>query len=148
MSNEVRQVEKVSDVIKVLRAGVDFYQDAKDDVNESRIESFFDKMVTQKQEAIEALQAFAIAEQGEKESGQSVAVNMRKLYTDIATMISSNKTHTVVSQLEEVEDRILEVIDDALEEKQPDACERELRKVRAAMQQNHDEMKALQEATD
>ncbi|MCV2883692.1 PA2169 family four-helix-bundle protein [Aestuariibacter sp. AA17] len=147
MSNQVRQVEKVSDIIKVLRAGAEFYEDAKDEVKENRIEVFFDRMADQKRQAAESLQSFSIAEQGEMETGEAVSVNMRKLYTDIVSLISTNKTHTVISQLEEVEDKILEVIDEALEEDQPDTCARALRKLRAQMQENHDEMKALQKAT-
>jgi uncharacterized protein (TIGR02284 family) len=147
MSNKVRQVKKVADVIKVLHAGVEFYSDAIQEIKNRNVKLFFVKMIGEREVAIEELQAFAIAEQGEKEQGESVAVNVRNMYTKLVGIISFDKDHTYISQLEEVEDKTLEVIDEALKEEQPEVCAEKLRNIRAAMQTCHDEMKALQEAT-
>ncbi|GAA6183384.1 MULTISPECIES: PA2169 family four-helix-bundle protein [Aliiglaciecola] len=147
MSNEVKQVNKVADVIEVLKAGADFYEESIDKATHESVKQVFARMMFEKKAAIEALQPFAIAEQGEKETGESIAVNVRNMYTKLVGFLSFDKEHTYISQLEEVEDKTLEVIDEALAEKQPDTCTLALREIRGTMQACHDEMKALQELT-
>ncbi|MBT0586674.1 PA2169 family four-helix-bundle protein [Alteromonas oceanisediminis] len=147
MSKQVRDVEDVAEIIKVLNGGIEFYQDALTKIETPNVRSMFSRMIEEKQQAIASLQPFAIAEKGEVESGTSTAVDLRNMYTNVLGMFSSDKAHTYVDELEEVEDKVLEVMDKALEEDQPAACAAELRRIRARMQQCHDEMKALQEAT-
>ncbi|GAC15713.1 PA2169 family four-helix-bundle protein [Aliiglaciecola lipolytica] len=147
MSNDVKQVNKVTDVIAVLRAGADFYEESISEAEHESVKQIFAKMMFEKKAAVEALQPFAIAEQGKKETGESIAVNVRNMYTKLAGMLSFDKEHTYVSQLEEVEDKTLEVIDEALEEDQPEVCARALNEIRSTMQACHDQMKALQELT-
>lgn len=147
MTQPVKQVEQVADIIKVLKGGIDFYEDARRKVQSHGIKTVFGRMVQSKRDAIEKLQPFAIAEQGEKETGTSFAVDARKMYTKLLSAISSDSDHTFVDQLEEVEDKTLEVIKDALEEDQPTACNQALLDVLADAQYTHSQMKTLQETT-
>ncbi len=147
MSSQTAQVENVSDVIQVMKAGIDFYEDAIEKVESSRVKQTFRKMVVNKRQAIDTLQPLAIAEQGEKETGSSFAVSSRKLYTKLAGALSSNEDHTYVKQLEEVEDKVLEVLDEALEKDQPVIAKTTLENVRTHAQKLHDEMKVLQAIT-
>ncbi len=147
MSTHTAQVEKVSDVIQVMKAGIDFYQDAIEQVESSHVKQTFKKMVVNKKAAIDALQPLAVAEQGELETGSSIAVDSRKVYTKLAGMLSSNEDHTYVNQLEEVEDKVLKVLDSALEKEQPAIAQSTLMSIRTNAQRMHDEMKALQEQT-
>jgi uncharacterized protein (TIGR02284 family) len=147
MSTHTAQVEKVSDVIQVMKAGIDFYQDAIEQVESNHVKQTFKKMVVNKKAAIDALQPLAVAEQGELETGSSIAVDSRKVYTKLAGMLSSNEDHTYVNQLEEVEDKVLKVLDSALEKEQPAIAQSTLMSIRTNAQRMHDEMKALQEQT-
>ncbi len=147
MSTHTAQVEKVSDVIQVMKAGIDFYQDAIEQVESSHVKQTFKKMVVNKKAAIDALQPLAVAEQGELETGSSIAVDSRKVYSKLAGMLSSNEDHTYVNQLEEVEDKVLKVLDSALEKEQPAIAQSTLMSIRTNAQRMHDEMKALQEQT-
>ena len=147
MSTHTAQVEKVSDVIQVMKAGIDFYQDAIEQVESNHVKQTFKKMVVNKKAAIDALQPLAVAEQGELETGSSIAVDSRKVYTKLAGMLSSNEDHTYVNQLEEVEDKVLKVLDSALENEQPTIAQSTLMSIRTNAQRMHDEMKALQEQT-
>jgi len=145
MTNQVKQVEKVTDVIQVLHAGIGFYEDAMKEVDNMSVKSTFSRMVENKEKTIAQLQPLAIAEQGDVEKGSSWAVEARKMYTKIASSISSNQDFTFVNQLEEVEDKVLEVLDEAMGADQPAAAMATLRAVKAEAQSLHDEMKALQE---
>jgi uncharacterized protein (TIGR02284 family) len=147
VSNQKTEVKKVTDVIKVLQGGIDFYQKAINEIESNNVKSMFRRMIEGKQEAIEALQPFAINQQGERETDSDWMVSTRKLYTQMIGKMSSDEEHTYIKQLEEVEDRVLEVLDEALKEDQPESCVVVLRTTRAHAQQMHDEMKALQDAT-
>ena len=147
MTNKLSTVDKVSDIIKVLNGGIEFYQDAMTKVNSSNVRNMFSRMIMEKKQAVEELQSFAVAETGDKETSTAFSVDARNMYTNILGMFTSDKDHTYIDELEEVEGKVLEVMDEALEEDQPSACAAALRKIRARMQQSHDEMKALQIAT-
>ena len=144
MTNQLKQVEKVSDVIQVLKAGADFYRDAMADIDSMSIKGTFKRMAENKEKTISTLQPLAIAEQGEKEKGTSWAVEARKMYTKFSSVVSTDRDFTYVNQLEEVEDKVLEALDEALDEDQPSSAMATLRSVRAEAQSLHDEMKALQ----
>jgi uncharacterized protein (TIGR02284 family) len=144
MTNQAKQVEKVSDVIQVLRAGAEFYKDATAEIDHSSLKATLKRMADHKVDTIAQLQPLAVAEQGETETGSSWAVEARKMYTKFASAVSSDKDYTFVNQLEEVEDKVLAALDDALEEEQPASAQIVLRTVRANAQSVHDEMKALQ----
>lgn len=147
MTNKLSTVDKVADIIKVLNGGIEFYQDAMNKVESPNVRNMFSRMIDEKRKAVEELQAFAIAEKGDKEKATAFSVDLRNMYTNVLGMFTSDKDHTYIDELEEVEDKVLEVMDEALEEDQPSACAASLRKIRARMQQCHDEMKALQIAT-
>ncbi|UJF20507.1 PA2169 family four-helix-bundle protein [Shewanella sp. OMA3-2] len=145
MLNQKTSVENVADVIQVMRAGVDFYQDAVEKVNSSSLKGTFTKMATKKAAAIQALQPLAIAEQGEIEDGNSIAVETRKIYTKFVAMFSSDEDYTYIKQLEEVEDKVLEVLDDAIAKNQQGQALLILTNIRVDAQSMHDEMKTLQQ---
>ncbi|GAC21320.1 PA2169 family four-helix-bundle protein [Paraglaciecola arctica] len=147
MLNQTTSVEKVTDVIQVMSAGVDFYHDAVEQVQDTFIKNTFIKMASKKEAAILALQPLALEEQGKTEDGSSIAVESRKMYTKFATMFTNDGDYTYVKQLEEVEDKVLKVLDDALNEEQPVHAMTILTNIRGDAQLMHDEMKALQEQT-
>ena len=149
MGNSTPQinVHHVSDIIKVLNSGIEFYRDAMEQVDREPIRGVFSDMVQTRINAVERLQPYAILEEGKREDGSSFAVQARKSYTSILGSIKSDTEHTYISQLEEVEDKTLEEIREALGKKQVDGCREALREVHDAMQRCHDRMKSLQEAT-
>lgn len=147
MRQSMSKVSKVSDVIKVLNGGIEFYEEAREKVSSVHIKHMFNRMIAAKQSAVSALQPFAVAENGEFEDDTSLAVELRSFYTKVLGGISSDKEHTYVEQLEEVEDKLLDALDDALKCEQPANCAVVLRQVKADMQVCHDEMKALQRTT-
>ncbi|MGQ8367001.1 PA2169 family four-helix-bundle protein [Glaciecola sp. 1036] len=147
MNTQRPQAQNIAEIIKVMQGGIDFYQEAQKEVDTDYVQSAFQRMIREKKKAIEDLQPFAINEQGEPEDDSHWMVDLRKHYTKLIGTFSSEEEHTYVKQLEEVEDKVLEVLDDALGKTQPTECMEVLRRIRAAAQQLHDEMKALQQAT-
>jgi uncharacterized protein (TIGR02284 family) len=147
MSNQIQYTEKVTDVIQVMKAGVEFYEEAEHKVDNDYIKATFRKMSANKKAAIEAIQPFVIANNGEREEETSLMVEARKTYTHFISTFTSNEDHIYVKQLEEVEDKVLEVLDEALEDEKVLEAKNVLTIVRADAQKMHDQMKALQEQT-
>ena len=148
MNNEIQSVKNVSGIIKVLQGGIEFYEKAKDKVDSHGAKSVFGRMISSKQDAIDKLQPFAIAQTGEMETDTDLTVDARKVLTLVAAELTSDSDHTYVSQLEEVEDKTLKVIRDALGEKQPSAVNMALMEVLASAQDTHSQMKSLQNTTE
>jgi uncharacterized protein (TIGR02284 family) len=147
MSNQALKARKIADAVKVLHGGIDFYQQAIEEIKHEQLRSVFGDMVRNKQKAIDALQPFTKNQQGENEYDSDCIVHIRQLYTKLIGKFSCNKPHTYIKQLEEVEDRVLNTLDDALAERQPPQCAIVLRTVREKAQKMHDEMKEYQEAS-
>lgn len=140
-------VKHVSDIVQVLNSGIDFYQDAKDKIDSPKLAAFFDRMINARKTVKQKLQPFAIAEEGKVEQGSAFTVEVRNVYTQIIGSMSSDKQHTYISQLEEVEDKTIEEIRTALHKKQPVDCEAALLSALSTMQACHDEMRALKRAS-
>jgi uncharacterized protein (TIGR02284 family) len=141
------EVRHVSDIVQVLNSGIDFYRDAKEKVDDKQLEQFFDRMLSARRMVKERLQPFAMQQEGKIEQGSAFTVEARKVYTKVIGAMSSDTAHTYISQLEEVEDKTLDEIKAALKDKQPAQCEAALLQSLATMQQCHDEMRNLKQAT-
>jgi uncharacterized protein (TIGR02284 family) len=147
MQTQTAQTNHISDIIKVMNGGIEFYQEATTKLDNTTYQAFFDRMISAKEEAVAELQKFAVQEDGYPESDTSNAVKARQAYTKLLSKISSDSTFTYVDQLEEVEDKVLDEIDAALEKKQAQDCEVTLQRVKVRMKECHDEMKALKVTT-
>ncbi|RBO86123.1 PA2169 family four-helix-bundle protein [Marinomonas aquiplantarum] len=146
MQTQTTQSKHIADIIQVMQGGIEFYQEAKDKLQGARYQAFFNRMIDAKREAVDDLQPFAIAEQGYAELDTDNLVKARQTYTKLMAKLSDNKAFTYVDQLEEVEDKVLDEVDTALEKPQPQSCEVTLQRVKVRMKECHDEMKALQTA--
>ena len=147
MQNQTAQAHHITDIIKVMNGGIEFYQEAKNKLDDSTYNAFFNRMIDAKEEAVEELQPFAVVQQGEVETDTDNLVKARQTYTKLMAKVSTEGTvFTYVDQLEEVEDKVLEELDLALERNQMQDCDATLRRVKVRMKECHDEMKALQVA--
>lgn len=147
MSNQSLHTEKVADVIQVMKAGVEFYEEAENKVENEFVKATFRRMSRNKKAAIEAIQPMVIVNEGKREEDTSFAVETRKAYTNFISTFSNNEDHTYVKQLEEVEDKILDILDEALEDEKTANGKQVLTIIRTDAQKMHDDMKVLQEQT-
>ena len=137
------QINHAADIIQVLNSGIEFYSEAKQQVEDQKLAQFFDRMLNARRMVKQRLQPFAVLEEGKREQGSAFSVEVRKVYTKIMSAISADTDHTYISQLEEVEDKTLEELRIALKDKQPPQYEAALLQSMATMQDCHDEMRAL-----
>ncbi|WP_286271272.1 PA2169 family four-helix-bundle protein [Thalassotalea hakodatensis] len=137
----------VKELIKVLNGGVEFYKEAKEELSDNTLATIFNKMITEKTRAISELQTYVLIDEGEIEDDSDLVVTMREKYTKLLTVVRADKEHTYLDQLEEVEDRVLDKLSDAMEASLPEPCNIALSQIQIRMQACHDEMKALQQAS-
>ncbi|SBS34784.1 hypothetical protein MAQ5080_02973 [Marinomonas aquimarina] len=146
MLQHTPEVNHISDIIKVMNSGVEFYHEAKGKVDRSEYTSFFNRMIDAKESAVLELQKFAVVEKGDFETGSDRMTEVRKVYTKLVNKISpESSAEHYVDQLEEVEDKVLAEIDRALEKDQAPECEVTLRRIYTRMKECHDEMRMLQD---
>jgi uncharacterized protein (TIGR02284 family) len=93
------------------------------------------------------LQPFVLIDEGEIETDSALSIDIRESYTKLVGMVSTDKEHTYISQLEEVEDKVLSKLDKALSKDLPPKCKSVLLQIQTRMQACHDQMKQLQELT-
>ncbi|MCW8090287.1 ferritin-like domain-containing protein [Alteromonas sp. ASW11-130] len=144
MKHRTPGINRIFDIIKVLKSGIKFYQDSIAKLNDPKTKSFFNRMIVEKKEAVNALQPFVLTEQGVEETQGEIGIKVRNMYTKVLGALSSKKEQPYLEQLEEVEDKVLDSIDEALDVDQPPRCAAELRRIRTRMLQCFDEMKTLQ----
>ena len=136
----------ISDIIQVMNSGIDFYQKAQENIKDPAIGALFQRMIDARRVSVERLQPYAINEKGEREEGSSFAVEARRAYTALLTTFGSNNDSTYVSELEEVEDKTLAEIKEAMDKPQPADCEAALAATLLTMQSCHAEMSRMQKS--
>ena len=129
-----------------MNSGIDFYQKAQENIKDPAIGALFQRMIDARRVSVERLQPYAINEQGEREEGSSFAVEARRAYTALLTTFGSNNDNTYVSELEEVEDKTLAEIKEAMDKPQPADCEAALAATLLTMQSCHAEMSRMQKS--
>lgn len=148
VENEPEYLAYLNDLVRALNSSIHFYRAAKQDVPNIILVGVFDEIAQSHRACVEALQPFITYSVGEPEKGNSFAVELRKVYASILACIKSDSDLTYLSQLEEVEDKLLERCDRALEEHIPVTCRVIVNEVRASIQVSHDRMLGILHARE
>lgn len=137
------EIAVMRDLVKVLNDGVEFYIDAKKELRGSGYENTLQEMIDVRQAALVRLQPLIYVREGEVETGQTVSGTLRKTYTDVLAKIKSSKSQTYIVQLEELEDRTLEYIRNAMLEVTSVDFNTALNHIFTSLQHCHNRMLAL-----
>lgn len=146
MTTTTNELNHIDDIVKVLNGGVVFYRDAIKKVRSPHAKAVFTDMIKFRRDALYKLQPLVVEQTGDIESSLSLAVSIRKKYTEIIGKITGDD-HTYIAQLEEVEDKTLDVIREALKENDDPSVKQTLTALLAQAKVVHDQMKTLQDVT-
>lgn len=139
------KTDELNELITVLEDGSEFYQEAHDNVNDTGLKNLFGRMFQSKQLIAADLRRI-VRFKGEEPSEGSFGGSLRQQYAKLRVGLSSDKSAQYVAQLEEFEDQILKKFD--AQSKESDNLE--VRAIAAKfypeVKQQHDQMRALQEA--
>lgn len=145
MSNsEYKDVGDLKDLIQVLNSSVDFFNEAKKNVAEQKIQTIFDDVILSHKKSIAKLQPLVVAQTDEMEDGSHWSVKLRETYTNIISSFTSDKDLTYISQLEEVEDKLLKVCDDAMANNKFSISNSLLSEVRSEIKFSHDRIRDIE----
>ncbi|TQV78807.1 PA2169 family four-helix-bundle protein [Exilibacterium tricleocarpae] len=112
----------ISDIVKALNSGVDFYTQARDKVNDPALATLFEFTANKRRQIIERFQPYIEAEKGAPEEGNSFVLETRKLYTNILALVVPDSEYAYIQQLYEVEENTLKAIIAALDEEPAVDC--------------------------
>lgn len=141
-------VRKITDIVKKLNSGINFYATAIEKVSAPNCQAMFRRMWEEKQRAVKTLAPLSDLEPDEVDNAGNTCIDLHKIYTKLLGAVSDDKDCTYVKQLIDVEETILHTIDDALHEDQTPEDASSLRLVRTRTQQCHDEMLSLYNASN
>lgn len=141
-------VDKITDIVKKLKSGIDFYATAIEKVSAPHCQAMFRRMCEEKQHAVKTLAPLSDLKKEDVDNASSSCIDFQRIYTKLLAKVSDDKDCTYVKQLIEVEEKILHTIDDALNENPTPDNASSLRLVRTRTQQCHDEMLSLYNASN
>ncbi|MGY6553326.1 MAG: PA2169 family four-helix-bundle protein [Wenzhouxiangella sp.] len=139
------KTDDLNELITVLEDGREFYEEARDQVEDRGLKTLFGQMAQAKR-LISAELKRIVRFKGEEPEEGSFAGSLRKLYAKIRVGLASDQSAQYVSQLEEFEDKILAKFED--QSKNADSLE--VRAIAAKylpeLRRHHDQMRALENA--
>lgn len=134
-----QNMNQLNELIEITRDGQHFYQHALTEVADTELQHLFRDLAQAKTHIIQALSVKVAANHQQPSQGGTLAGSMRELYTDTRARLGDpNKVY--VEQLEQMEDRIVQAFEDALNTAEPDVralLAIELPKLRACQERIH-----------
>lgn len=133
-------------LININEDACEFYSSAKETAESPEIEATFNKLEWLHKDVVTSLQT-KVRQNGETaEADSTITGNVRKIFGEISAKLSSDKDETLVSHLEEAEDRCLHSMQDAMEgEKVSSSTKAFLQTQMSTLKKTHDFMKMLKD---
>lgn len=113
-------MSELNELIEITRDGQKFYLHACEEVDDVELQHVFRDMAQAKTQIIQALSVKLASGHEKVSQGGTMVGRLRELYVDTKTKLGGDSRVAYVDQLEEVEDRILQAFEDALEGAEPD----------------------------
>src|SRR5690348_18244502 len=135
-------IELLNELIEIARDGEKFYRVAAEKTESPAMRDIFREQSSVRSQFIEDLSQYVAAD-GETPSDDTTLLGTaRKLYTELRARLSSDSDAVYVSELEQMEDQLLEHYQQALEESGTE-IRRLLQSHLPTVQAAHDRMRAL-----
>lgn len=133
----------LKDIVHTAREGASFYEAARDKASKPQLREVFTRMAAAKHALITELSAVLMSKGEAVPEGGSNTVALRKVYADVRAMVSSDDDAIYVSELEEVEDRLISEMKTALNEATDPAMKATLQQAMLSVSQCHNQMRDL-----
>lgn len=124
----------------------EFYETAQEEAKSEFMKSTFENLERLHSDVTKTLEGRILANGGEADSDETITGQMKELLGVLMTKISDDVDETLVTHLEEAEDRCLHSMQDAIENESvsPDT-KTILQNELSVLRKSHDYMKALKE---
>jgi len=153
MTTENKTLEKENDIllelVNINKDASEFYIKAQKQVKATDLKDKFKELESLHNSAISSFQkelARNGADQSDRAASETMVGKARQLFSDVASKFSGNPDETVISQLEEAEDRCLNSLQDAMTNENVSSNTKEtLKSELEQMRKSHDHMKAIKD---
>ena len=136
----------VTHLMDVCKDGRDFYRNAADKIENNELENIFIDSANTRDVIIVSLQDY-MKQQGESiEAEGTVTGKITSFFGELAATITPNTGKTLVTQLEEAEDRSLEEFQKAMDKNITPALKERIAHHKDDLQHTHFRMKILKDA--
>ena len=141
-----KQTELLNHLIDICEDGKNFYEAAIERSDDAEMDRTFKNMANIRREIITDLERCVRETGGEVERDGTAKGKISQLYGELKSMLSTKTDTTLVSRLEEAEDRSLEEFKDASTDSNLSADVQNVVNLSTQkLQQTHDHMKALKD---
>jgi len=124
----------------------EFYEEASDKAENPQLQTTFRNLESLHKAVVVNLQEHIMANGGAPDTDETLMGETRELWGKLMASISNDVDETLVSHLEEAEDRCLHTVEDIMEnDSVPPLTKALLQSEYITLQKSHDYMKALKE---
>lgn len=146
-SQENKELKELGKLININKDAVEFYKSAQEKAEHPSFRRTFQDLESLHSSVIINLQNYVRNNGGEAEGDQTIRGQASQFWGELMANISSDVDETLVSHLEEAEDRCLHSIEDTMKKDDIDApTKAALQKEFTALKKSHDYMKALKDS--
>lgn len=143
MNDASKPQEAVKEVIQVATDSATFYSRALEKVEDPHVRRILSDMGQHKRDLIVSLRQTLNIDEATVDPDGTFSGAMRRAYTDLLAMMSSDDDKVYVGQLEEMEDKLLANLQEAIEETDDPRIVSILQSHLPRIAACHNEMKAL-----
>lgn len=144
MSN--KENKELSKLININEDACEFYESAQKQAEDSQLKATFGNLENMHKSVIISLKNCVRANGGDPEAEETLAGQAQQFWGELMAKISNDVDETLVTHLEEAEDRCLHSIQDAIQSDDVGTSTKAaLQNELSALQKSHDYMKALKD---
>ena len=124
----------------------EFYEEAREEVKSPKLKQTFSDLETLHRDVMTDLQSILVRNGGDADIDETLRGQIAQMWGELKAKVSSDFDSTIVSELEEAEDRCLHAMQDAVKSTEISETTRaRLEKDLKSLQRSHDYMKSLQD---
>ena len=142
---QAQETRAVIDLVRVLNDGVDFYRDAEQKVRDPALKRTFERMATTREKLLNRIQPYVVLKEGASEHGHTLSGKTLEVYTNLKAALKSDVDQTYIDSLEELEDRTLAELREAITAAHNVEVVAALREFHPQLKQCHEEMRQLKQ---
>lgn len=144
MSNQ--ENNEVCKIIDINKDASNFYNAAKTEAKDNTVKDIFEKFERLHDGVVINLQNYVRQNGGDPEAESTITGKVGQFWGEMKAKISNDVDESLISSLEEAEDRCINSIDDAINNEELSAAARiALKKEQETLHKSHDYMKIMKE---
>ena len=133
-------------LVDINKDACEFYEEAREEVHSDKLKQTFADLEALHRDVMTDIQSILIRNGGDAEADETLRGQVAQMWGELKAKVSNDFDKTIVSELEEAEDRCLHSIQDAINDTELSEPTRlRLEKDLTSLKRSHDYMKSLKD---